>query len=105
MNYYEQDFAPAPNTYDVIWIQWVIGHIHDIDCMRFFERCAAGLKPNGVVILKDNTTEDWTFVVDKTDSSVSRAPAYITLLAKLSGLTLLLEARQKDFPTELFPVH
>lgn len=40
-----QDFQPAPNTYDVIWIQWVIGHLHDLDFIRFFRRCAVGLKP------------------------------------------------------------
>lgn len=100
-----QDFEPSPGSYDVIWIQWVIGHVHDIDCIRFFERCKAGLRPHGVVILKDNTSEDWTFVVDKSDSSVSRAPAYIILLAKLAGLTLLLKEKQKDFPEDLFPVY
>jgi protein N-terminal methyltransferase len=51
-----QDFAPAPNTYDVIWIQWVIGHLHDLDTIRFFRRCAAGLKPNGLIVLKDNVS-------------------------------------------------
>jgi len=100
-----QDFEPGPESYDVIWIQWVIGHVHDVDCIRFFERCRAGLKPAGVVILKDNTSEDWTFVVDKSDSSVSRAPAYIILLAKLAGLTLLLQEKQKGFPEDLYPVY
>lgn len=23
-------------TYDLIWIQWVIGHLHDLDCITFF---------------------------------------------------------------------
>lgn len=42
-----QDFAPLPGTYDLIWIQWVIGHLHDLDCVRFFRRCAEGLTDTG----------------------------------------------------------
>lgn len=99
-----QDFKPAANSYDVIWIQWVIGHIHDLDCIQFFRRCAAGLRPNGVIILKDNTSEDWTFVVDKSDHSVSRAPRYIQLITQLAGLQLLMEEKQTGFPPDLYPV-
>ena len=32
-----QDFQPEPNTYDMIWIQWVIGHLHDLDFILFFQ--------------------------------------------------------------------
>ena len=53
-----QDFEPARGSYDVIWIQWVIGHLHDLDCIRFFRRCAAGLTPHGVIVLKDNILLD-----------------------------------------------
>jgi hypothetical protein len=28
-----QDFSPEPATYDVIWIQWVIGHLRDGVCV------------------------------------------------------------------------
>lgn len=99
-----QDFQPAANTYDVIWIQWVIGHLHDLDCITFFRRCAAGLNPNGVIILKDNTSEDWTFVVDKVDTSISRSSKYIELIAQLAGLKVLLNVKQTDFPADLYPV-
>ncbi len=69
---YSQAFKPEPNTYDMIWIQWVVGHLHDMDFIDFFRNCVNGLKPDGVVVLKDNTVDDWTFVVDKTDSSITR---------------------------------
>jgi protein N-terminal methyltransferase len=49
-----QTFTPSSSYYDVIWIQWVIGHLTDADFISFFERCALGLKPGGVIILKDN---------------------------------------------------
>jgi len=99
-----QDFEPAPNTYDLIWIQWVIGHLHDLDFVSFFRRCAKGLRPGGIIALKDNTTENCTFLVDKEDSSVARHLDYIRILLHLSGLHILVEQRQTDFPEELFPV-
>jgi hypothetical protein len=44
-----QDFKPAPNTYDLIWIQWVIGQLDDLDFVRFFRRCTQGLTEHGIV--------------------------------------------------------
>ena len=101
-----QDFAPAPNTYDCIWTQWVIGHLHDIDFVRFLRRCAAGLRPGGVIVLKDNCIDviTTTFMVDKDDSSINRHIEYIRILVRLAGLNIVHEQRQKDFPEELFPV-
>ena len=100
-----QNFQPEPGTYDVIWIQWVIGHLHDLDYIEFFKRMAKSLKPGGVIILKDNCSSDWTFIVDKEDSSVARHRDYHKLLFDLSGLDLILEKVQTDFPAELLPVH
>lgn len=101
-----QDFEPEPNSYDVIWIQWVIGHLHDLDFIRFFKRCSRGLRPGGFIILKDNVlkTQDWTFMIDRDDSSVARHEQYIKLLFALSGLNIVQEKQQEDFPTELYPV-
>ena len=85
-----QDFNPEPNTYDCIWIQWVIGHLPDLDYIRFFRRMATALKPGGVVILKDNCSTGWHFVVAKEDSSVARCRDYHKLLFDLAGYPLSL---------------
>ncbi len=51
----------------------MIGHLHDIDCIEFFKRCARGLREGGTIILKDNvSSSNWAFIVDKSDSSVAR---------------------------------
>ena len=42
-------------AYDVIWVQWVVGHLTDDDFVAFFQRCRKGLKPDGVIVLKENT--------------------------------------------------
>lgn len=34
-----QDFVPEQAHYDVIWIQWVSGHLTDDDFVEFFKRC------------------------------------------------------------------
>jgi protein N-terminal methyltransferase len=99
-----QDFAPAADTYDCIWTQWVIGHLHDLDFVRFLRRCAAGLRPGGLLVLKDNCSTTCTFLVDRDDSSVNRHIEYIRLLVRLAGLNIVMERSQKDFPEELYPV-
>lgn len=34
-----QDFSPEPKTYDVIWCQWVLGHLTDEDFVGFMKSC------------------------------------------------------------------
>ena len=89
----------------MIWIQWVVGHLHDADFITFFRNCINGLKPNGFVVLKDNCCDDWTFVVDKNDSSISRSPEYLKVLFDLAGCKILLVSQQTDFPPELSSVY
>ena len=58
------------------------------------------------MVLKDNSAGDsWVFVVDRSDSSVSRSLKYIKLLARLAGLQVCEEKQQEGFPEELFPVY
>lgn len=36
----------------MVWIQWVVGHLHDLDFISFFRRCRNGLRDGGVIVLK-----------------------------------------------------
>ncbi|KAJ0081301.1 hypothetical protein Patl1_11557 [Pistacia atlantica] len=49
-----QEFTPDAGKYDVIWIQWCIGHLTDDDFVSFFKRAKDGLKPGGFFVLKEN---------------------------------------------------
>jgi len=100
-----QEFKPEPNSYDLIWIQWVVGHLHDLDFIEFFQNCVKGLTPHGVVVLKDNTVDEWTFVVDRADSSITRNSDYSRVLFEMAGVDVLLEVRQQDFPDDLNPIN
>jgi protein N-terminal methyltransferase len=100
-----QEWIPEPARYDVIWIQWVIGHLWDADFVQFFRRCVVGLKPGGVIVLKDNCAVGWSFVVDRSDRSVARCREYLDTLFGFAQLRVVAESRQTDFPPELYPVH
>lgn len=34
-----QSFLPLIKKYDVIWVQWVLGHLTDSDLVQFLQRC------------------------------------------------------------------
>ncbi|XP_074453192.1 N-terminal Xaa-Pro-Lys N-methyltransferase 2 isoform X3 [Larus michahellis] len=98
-----QEFTPAPQRYDVIWIQWVSGYLTDKDLLEFLIRCQNGLKDNGVIILKDNVAREGC-TLDCLDSSVIRDLNILHSLIEMSGLTILQEERQEGFPEQCVPV-
>ncbi|CAM4590929.1 N-terminal Xaa-Pro-Lys N-methyltransferase 2 [Lepidochelys kempii] len=98
-----QEFTPAPQKYDVIWIQWVSGYLTDKDLLEFLIRCQNGLKDNGVVILKDNVAREGC-ILDPLDSSVIRDLSILRSLVEKSGLTILQQERQERFPEQCVPV-
>ncbi|XP_024056902.1 alpha N-terminal protein methyltransferase 1B [Terrapene carolina triunguis] len=98
-----QEFTPAPQKYDVIWIQWVSGYLTDKDLLEFLIRCQNGLKDNGIVILKDNVAREGC-IMDPLDSSVIRDLSILQSLVEKSGLTILQQERQEGFPEQCVPV-
>ncbi|KAG6755599.1 hypothetical protein POTOM_041432 [Populus tomentosa] len=70
-----QEFTPDAGRYDVIWVQWCIGHLTDDDFVSFFNRAKIGLKPGGFFVLKENLARSG-FVLDKEDRSITRSDSY-----------------------------
>jgi len=104
-NYYAvglQDFK-SEHKYDCIWIQWVIGHLHDSDFIAFLKRCVDSLTPNGIICIKDNVAKG-SFIMDKEDNSVTRNEAHLKFLFEQSGCKLIKALVQPNFPKELYPV-
>lgn len=100
-----QDFTPTPGKYDVIWSQWVLGHLTDNDLEEFFRRCIKGLNRNGIMVIKENVTFAEKPCVDEIDSSVTRPLLLLKHLMVKSGLRIFKFCRQSHFPTEIFPVY
>lgn len=98
-----QEFTPEAGRYDVIWVQWCIGHLTDDDFVSFFKRAKIGLKPGGFFILKENVARNG-FVLDKDDCSVTRSDLYFKELFGRCGLHLYKTKDQRGFPKELFAV-
>nr|KAJ3418083.1 hypothetical protein HK105_000382 [Polyrhizophydium stewartii] len=98
-----QDFVPEEGKYDLIWCQWVLGHLTDDDFVAFFKRCKLGLKPGGFIGVKENLTKNG-IIVDEEDSSCTRDERTLKRLLAQAGLTIVKESLQKGFPKELYAV-
>ncbi|KAF6126134.1 N-terminal Xaa-Pro-Lys N-methyltransferase 1 [Phyllostomus discolor] len=99
-----QDFSPEPESYDVIWIQWVIGHLTDQHLAEFLRRCKRGLRPNGIIVIKDNMAQEGV-ILDDVDSSVCRDLQVVHGIVRSAGLSLLAQERQENLPDEIYHVY
>lgn len=70
-----EDWQPDGGCeYDLIWVQWCLGHLTDEQVVRFLTVSKAILKPtSGLIVVKENnTTTNGADHFDETDSSVTR---------------------------------
>ncbi|XP_068104588.1 N-terminal Xaa-Pro-Lys N-methyltransferase 1 isoform X2 [Hyperolius riggenbachi] len=98
-----QDFVPEPSRYDVIWIQWVIGHLTDSHLVDFLKRCKSGLRSNGIIVIKDNMTQEGA-IMDDVDSSICRDLDLVRRLIRHAGLAVVAQEKQENFPEEIYSV-
>ena len=73
------------------------------DLIAFFERCKKGLKPGGLIFIKENNAKVG-IVIDEDDSSMTRSDLVWKEMFDKSSLRLLREEVQKGFPSGLFAV-
>lgn len=98
-----QDFTPEPGRYDVIWCQWVLGHLTDEDFLAFFRRCKLGLAQNGIIVVKENVAPS-NRDFDEKDSSYTRSRDVLVDLFQKAELNIVYEEKQKNFPKEIYDV-
>ncbi|XP_029693415.1 N-terminal Xaa-Pro-Lys N-methyltransferase 1 [Takifugu rubripes] len=99
-----QEFVPENGRYDVIWIQWVIGHLTDNHLVDFLERCRKALRPKGLIVIKDNVAYEGV-VPDEVDSSICRDLEILQSLVSQAGLRIIHQEQQINFPKEIYHVH
>lgn len=100
-----QDFEPTAAAYDLIWMQWVLVHLTDLDLVRYLKRCKKALTPNGFIVVKENIFQSAEpYDLDRQDSSITRSAVYFKSIFQQAGLVVLAERRQRHFPKELYPV-
>ncbi|KAJ8384516.1 hypothetical protein AAFF_G00204310 [Aldrovandia affinis] len=98
-----QELTPPLKKYDVIWMQWVACHLTDKDLMLFLIKCKASLKPNGVIIIKDNMARQGC-KLDHIDSSIIRHLDIMKRVIAQAGLDILGVEKQEGFPEQIVPV-
>ncbi|XP_031766311.2 N-terminal Xaa-Pro-Lys N-methyltransferase 1-B-like [Galleria mellonella] len=99
-----QNFKPQ-KRYDVIWCQWVLGHLNDYDLIGFLERCREALNENGIIIVKENITTYNELEYDDDDSSVTRSCNLMIRIFKEAQLDIVLTDIQANLPADLYPVY
>uniref|UniRef100_A0A0A9Z911 Alpha N-terminal protein methyltransferase 1 n=1 Tax=Lygus hesperus TaxID=30085 RepID=A0A0A9Z911_LYGHE len=98
-----QEFEPT-EKYDVIWCQWVLGHLTDDHLIQFLKKCQNALAERGVIVIKENHTSSGEVDVDEVDSSLTRPLDLIKKIVADAGLEPIISKHQKDFPKGLYPV-
>uniref|UniRef100_A0A915PHA3 Alpha N-terminal protein methyltransferase 1 n=1 Tax=Setaria digitata TaxID=48799 RepID=A0A915PHA3_9BILA len=101
-----EQFEPPSCYYDLIWIQWVTGHLTNDDFCKFLRRCKGSLKENGCIVLKENVSsfED-QYDFDEQDNSWTRPKGALLQLFRNVDLTLIMEKKQQNFPKGMLPVY
>ncbi|GAA5894650.1 hypothetical protein JCM6882_006647 [Rhodosporidiobolus microsporus] len=101
--------------YDLVMVQWCIGHLSDDELVAFLQRSRAALRQKkdgtceGFIVLKENVCKDSDAdgagrLFDDEDSSITRSDKAFRQVFARAGLTLLRREVQQGFPEELFPV-
>ncbi|KAF5020973.1 hypothetical protein F66182_6985 [Fusarium sp. NRRL 66182] len=95
-----EKWEPAKGVkYDLIWIQWCIGHLNDDELLQFLERCKAALeREHGIIVFKENLSTWGHDKFDELDGSVTREDEKFQHLFKKAGLRLIKSDMQRGFP-------
>lgn len=80
------------------------GHLTDQHLADFLRRCKQGLRPNGIIVIKDNMAQEGV-ILDDVDSSVCRDLDVVRRIIRSAGLSLLAEERQENLPDEIYHVY
>ncbi|PWY90274.1 DUF858 domain protein [Aspergillus sclerotioniger CBS 115572] len=94
--------------YDLIWTQFCVGHLTDVQLREYFGRCREALTETGVMVVKENQSTDpfGLDMYDDEDSSVTRTDEKLRLLFQEAGLAVVASELQLGFPKnfKLLPV-
>jgi protein N-terminal methyltransferase len=94
--------------YDLIWTQWCVGHLTDLQLLDYIARCRNALTETGIMVVKENLSTDphGEDMYDDMDSSVTRTDEKFRKIFKDAGMNLIKSDAQSGFPKsfKLLPV-
>jgi len=105
-----QDWTPDVDC-DAFWVQWALMYMTDDDKRVFLGRCAASLRPGGLIFVKDNIAnaaldskrEEAQFFVE--DCGICRAYCHHMELFASAGLRVVEAVIQQGRPEGLLPLY
>lgn len=100
-----QDFMPMADRYDIIWVQWCLMYLSDLDVISWLNRCASTIRAGGIIVIKENLCPgNSRALLDEEDASIARSDEYLRELFKKANMKLLMSMAQKGFPSALLKV-
>uniref|UniRef100_A0A7S0LJ52 Alpha N-terminal protein methyltransferase 1 n=1 Tax=Coccolithus braarudii TaxID=221442 RepID=A0A7S0LJ52_9EUKA len=106
-----REFEPPAGAFDLVWLQWVLGHLTDTDVLALLRRCRASLRTSGAIVVKDNNAVpsdceegNPNYCIDTENASVCRSHAHLRALFKRAKLRVINCEQQLGFPRELHAV-
>uniref|UniRef100_A0A915CNA6 Alpha N-terminal protein methyltransferase 1 n=1 Tax=Ditylenchus dipsaci TaxID=166011 RepID=A0A915CNA6_9BILA len=97
-------FEPQHNHYDLIWVQWVSGHLSDEHFVQFIQRCKLAIRPGGCIVFKDNIAPGPKKDFDPEDNSWTRPKSEMLDLFEESGCKVVSNKKQLNFPKGMYEV-
>ncbi|KAK8108752.1 hypothetical protein PG984_014553 [Apiospora sp. TS-2023a] len=100
---------PQQQKYNLIWLQWCVGHLTDTQLVAFLRRCRDVLVDStpdspAAIVVKENNTTTAADLFDDLDSSVTRTDEKFRALFREAGLRLVRTELQNGLPKGLYPV-
>lgn len=92
--------------YDLIWNQWCLSQLTDIQLVEYLQRLPPVLSEGGWIVVKENLSNHHlnVDVFDETDSSVTRTDKKFRQLFEDAGMTLVATEVQRGMPQGLYAV-
>ena len=68
-----EDWRPAEDAaYDLIWTQWCLCYLTEVQIIEYLQVCKNALFSTGVIVVKENLSTTGDDFFDETDSSTTR---------------------------------
>lgn len=96
-------WEPA-HTYDLVWNQWCVGQLTDMQLVAYLKRVTTVLSSGGWIVVKENLSNTGEDVYDETDSSVTRTDEKFKELFKDAALKVVASELQRGMPKGLYEV-
>ncbi|KAK8091986.1 hypothetical protein PG997_002347 [Apiospora hydei] len=110
----DDDSSSSPSSpsrkYNLIWLQWCLGHLTDTQLVAFLRRCrdvlvsSSDSSPAPAIVVKENNATSDADLFDDLDSSVTRTDEKYHALFREAGLRLVRTELQNGLPKGLYPV-